>query len=140
MATTSTVIPAASAATSRTRGLWITGVTAGIAASVANMGVVFAARGADVDLSVDGESIPLLGFAQLTLMGAVLGVLLAASIAKRARRPRHLFVTVTIALTALSLIPDVIADADSASKLVLGATHVLAAAVIVPALRSRLPE
>jgi hypothetical protein len=38
------------------------------------------ARAAGVDVAVDHERIPLLGFAQLTLVGAVLGVLLAVAV------------------------------------------------------------
>jgi|EndMetStandDraft_8_1072994.scaffolds.fasta_scaffold82260_2 peptidoglycan/LPS O-acetylase OafA/YrhL len=144
MATTSPILTAApampSTTTGRTRRFWRTGAIAGVAASAANMAVVLAARAADVEVSVDHERIPVVGFAQLTLVGAVLGVLLASVIAKRARRPRHLFVTVTAVLTALSIVPDVLVDTDTSSKLVLAATHLLAAVIIVPALAARVPE
>jgi hypothetical protein len=47
---------------------------------------------------------------------------------------------VTVALTALSIVPDVIADATVGTKFVLALTHVVAAAIIVPALACRVPE
>jgi peptidoglycan/LPS O-acetylase OafA/YrhL len=140
MVTTSTVVSAAPSKAIRTRALWRTGAVAGLAASATNTLLVVAARAAGVDVAVDHERIPLLGFAQLTLVGAVLGVLLAGTIAKRAGRPRHAFSTVATVLTALSIVPDVLVDASTGSTLVLAATHVLAAAIIVPALAVRLPE
>jgi hypothetical protein len=67
-------------------------------------------------------------------------VAIAAVLARRARRPRTTFVRVTVMLTLLSLVPDVIADADSSTRLILGLTHVLAAAIIVPAIAHRLAD
>jgi hypothetical protein len=49
-------------------------------------------------------------------------------------------VRVTVALTALSIVPDVIVDADVATRLVLGLTHLIAAAVVVPMIARRLPR
>ena len=57
----------------------------------------------------------------------------------RARHPRHSFVVATVALTAVSLVPDVLADATTASRLVLGLTHLVAAAIVIPTLAERLP-
>jgi hypothetical protein len=93
-----------------------------------------------VAVAVGGERIPILGFAQLTLIGALLGIGLAKLTTRRASRPRHMFVRVTVALTALSIVPDVIADATVGTKFVLALTHVVAAAIIVPALACRVPE
>jgi hypothetical protein len=80
----------------------------------------------------------LLGFAQLTLIGAVIGTVLAFALAKWAARPRRTFVVTTVTLTALSLVPDVTVDASTASKLVLMLTHLVAAAIVVPALAKHL--
>ena len=44
-----------------------------------------------------------------------------------------------MALTAVSLVPDVLADATAATKLVLGLTHLVAAAIVIPTLAKRLP-
>ena len=45
--------------------LWRAGVVSSIVAAAATTAVAAIARAADVPLAVDGESIPLLGFAQL---------------------------------------------------------------------------
>jgi hypothetical protein len=44
----------------------------------------------------------------------------------------------TVILSALSMVPPAIVDADVATKLVLGLTHVLAAVIIIPAIARRL--
>jgi hypothetical protein len=73
------------------------------------------------------------------MMGAVIGTVLAVSLTKWARRPQRTFVVTTVVLTAVSLVPDVMANATTGSKLVLMLTHVVAAAIVVPALAKRLP-
>jgi predicted membrane channel-forming protein YqfA (hemolysin III family) len=105
---------------------------------VATILIVAVARAADVAVAVQGERIPPAGFAELTLVGAVIGVVLAKSFARRAAEPRRTFVRVTVALTALSLVPDAIADASTGTKLVLMLTHVVAASIIIPRLAARL--
>ena len=102
--------------------------------------IVASARAADVAVAVQGERIPVVGFAHFTLVGALIGVLLAKALARRARQLRRTFITTTLVLTALSLVPDVIVDASTASKAVRMLTHVVAAAIVVPALASRLPR
>ena len=133
---TSTVSPVR---TTRARALWAAGVVSGAVAAVATTFVAAAAGSADVPLAVDGEEIPLLGFAQLTIMCVVIGTLLAVSFAKWARRPQRTFVVTTVALTAVSFEHDLLADATTGSKLVLILTHLVAAAIVVPALAKRLP-
>jgi hypothetical protein len=49
-------------------------------------------------------------------------------------------VRTTVALTALSLIPDAIADAAVETKGLLMLTHLVAAAIVIPALASRLAD
>jgi hypothetical protein len=49
-------------------------------------------------------------------------------------------VVTTIALTALSFIPDVLADAHAATRLSLMLTHAVAAAVAIPLLAARLSD
>lgn len=124
--------------TSRRLPLLRAGVVSGAVAAVATTVVAVAARAVDIPLTVGGEAIPLLGFAQLTLVGALLGVAIARACARWARRPRHTFAVTTVALTALSLVPDVIADASTGSRVVLALTHVVAAAIVVPTLADRL--
>src|SRR4051812_3044410 len=89
---------------SSAKQLWTTGVVAGAGAAVATSAVAAAARGLDVPLDVGGEPIPVLGFAQLTLVGAVIGTVLAVAFTRWASRPRRTFVVTTVALTALSLV------------------------------------
>lgn len=110
------------------------GLTSGAVAAVATTAMAAVADAAGVPLAVDGEAIPLAGFAQMTLLGAVLGGLLAAGLGRHGRRARQAFISITVVLTALSCVPSVALPPDAASKLVLVATHVGAAAIIVPAL------
>jgi hypothetical protein len=114
------------------------GLASGFAAAVANVAVVAFARQLDAGVEIQDEAIPLLGFAQVTLFSAILGIGLAAVFARRARRPRHTFVVTTVVLSALSMVPPALVDADTATKLVLGLTHVVAAVIIIPAIARRL--
>ena len=119
--------------------LWKPGLLAGLVAAVATTTVVMVARTADVPVAIQGEQIPLAGFAQLTLVATVIGIVIARVLSTRARHPRHTFVVATVALTAVSLVPDVLADATTASRLTLGLTHLVAAAIVIPTLAKRLP-
>ena len=124
-------------ATRRRPILWTT-VVAGVVAAVVVAAMAAVAAAADVPLEVDGESIPLEGFAMLTLVGAVLGGLMAAGFDRFATRGRTWFVTTTIVLTALSFVPSVAMPPDAATQVVLVATHVVAAGIIIPALARHL--
>jgi hypothetical protein len=117
-----------------------TGAVAGLIASCATCLVVVVARWAGADVAIAGERIPLNGFVTLTLAGALVGVMLAAVFARKAARPRATFVRTTVVLTALSVVPDVVVDATAATRALLAATHLIAAAIIVPALASRLAD
>jgi hypothetical protein len=89
----------------RTRGLTRTTLAVGAVAAA----IVTAAAGllhaAGVSFDIDGEMIPLLGFAQAAVV-----------------------------LTALSCVPSVTMPDDAATTLALVALHVLAAALVVPVL------
>ncbi|WP_277820248.1 DUF6069 family protein [Actinomadura sp. RB99] len=61
---------------------------------------------------------------------------LALVLAPWARRPRPVFVRTTLVLTALSLAPDVLADASAATKALLMLTY-LAAEIVIPAVARR---
>ena len=123
-----------------TKKVWKTGAVAGLSASVATSVFAAVAHAFDVSLKVSGEAIPVAGFAQLTFIAAIIGTVLAVVLSRRARRPRHTFVTTTLALTALSVVPDVLADAQTATRVTLALSHVIAAAIIIPALASRLSD
>jgi uncharacterized protein DUF6069 len=122
------------------KSLWATGAAAGLVASTATVGIATLARAIDVPLTVGGEAIPLVGFAQLTFVATIIGTVLAVVMSRRASRPRHLFVTTTIVLTSLSIVPDVLADARTATRVALALTHVVAAAIVIPAVASRLTD
>jgi peptidoglycan/LPS O-acetylase OafA/YrhL len=117
-----------------TRRLVQVGAIVGVVAAVCNAIVVAIASAADVSLKVDGKAIPVVAFPMWTFIGAVLGVLLA-----RVLRDRQRFVIVTTVATALTLIPAIATPDDTATKLVLVGTHVLAAVLIIPALARELP-
>jgi peptidoglycan/LPS O-acetylase OafA/YrhL len=120
------------------RTLWKVGVASGLIGAVATALTAAVARAADVTLKVKGEPIPIAGFAVLTFIGAMLGLGLATLLSRRARQPQRSFVLTTVILTALSIMPDAFADTDTASRIVLAVTHLLAAAIIVPSIASRL--
>jgi hypothetical protein len=124
----------------RSPSLWRAGLRSGLVAGAATSVVAAVALAAGVPLEIAGEQIPVLGFAQLTLMSTVLGVLLAAALRRWARQPERTFVVAALALTGLSFVPDVTADATTATKLVLIATHVVAASIVIPALARRLAD
>jgi hypothetical protein len=123
-----------------TKQLWKTGVVAGLVASVATTTVAASAKAIDIPIEVGGKAIPLLGFAQLTFVGALIGTILAVVLSNRATRLRRTFVVTTVALTLLSIVPDVLADAHAATRFTLALTHVVAAAIVIPALSSRLSD
>jgi uncharacterized protein DUF6069 len=123
--------------TSRPR-LVRTGVAAGVVAGAATSALAAVVDAAGVSLKVGGEAIPVLGFAQVTFVAAMIGTLLAVVLRRRAANPQRTFVRTTVALTALSFVPDVLADAPNGTRLALAISHVVAAAIVIPALASRL--
>jgi Family of unknown function (DUF6069) len=131
--TTMTTTPAAEVAV-RPHPVRRAALTSGAIAALTTTAVAAAADAAGVPLAIDGETIPLLGFAQLTLVGAVLGGLMVAALNRYSPEPRRWFPPVAVVLTALSCIPSVALPPEAATKIVLIATHVLAAVIIVPAL------
>jgi amino acid transporter len=128
-----------SAPTAERRPVWKHGVTAAVVASVATTVLAAVASAAGVSFADStGASIPLAGFAQLTLVFSLVGVGIAAVMARKARRPRTTFVRTTVALTALSCVPDVTFGFDAGSAATLIALHIIAAAIVVPTLAGRL--
>jgi hypothetical protein len=121
-----------------TGSLLTTGVAAAALASGATPIVAAAGRAAGIGLDVGGAPIPVQGFAVLTAVFSLIGVALAAVLSRTARRPRSTFVRTTVVLTVLSLVPDVIVEAAPATKALLMLTHLVAAAIVVPAVARRL--
>ncbi|GAA2348523.1 DUF6069 family protein [Dactylosporangium salmoneum] len=135
---TTTVNTTRVAATPTFGALIGTGVAAAVVASGATMAVAAAGHAAGISLDMSGEPIPVIGFGVLTVIFSLVGVGLAATLARVARRPRRAFVRTTVVLTALSLVPDAIADAAPATKALLMLTHLVAAAIVIPAVARRL--
>ena len=134
--------PTTTAATPKfaTPKLWRTGASAGLVAAGATAAVAAQASAADVSLKVSGEAIPVIGFAQVTFVASLIGAAIAIVVSHRASRPRRTFVNTTLALTVLSIVPDVLADAQTSTRLTLALTHIVAAAIVIPVLASRLHD
>jgi amino acid transporter len=119
--------------------LWKHGVAAAVVASVATTVLAGVASAAGVSFADgSGASIPIAGFAQLTLVFSLVGVGIAAGMARKARRPRRTFVRTAVALTALSFVPDLTFGFDAGSAATLISLHTVAAAIVVPTLAGRL--
>ena len=134
MSATATTTPRATTTTS----LLLNGVVATALASVATPIVAAAGNTAGISLNVGGAPIPVPGFATLTAVFSLVGVVLAVVLSRFARHPRRTFVRTTVVLTVLSFVPDVIAPAAPATKALLMLTHVVAAAIVIPAIARRL--
>lgn len=115
------------------RRLVRSGALAGAVAAICTTVVAAIARAADVSLDINATAIPIAAFAWWTIIGAAVGVVLA-----RLLRERRRFVVVTTVAAGLSLIPAIAAPDDTATKAVLVATHLIAAAIIIPTLGRRL--
>jgi hypothetical protein len=139
-ATGSIAAPAAPTTATGTAPMWRTGLFACVAAAAATTAVAALARSAGVSLDIDGEPIPLLGFPQLTLLFSAVGVLLAVALRRWAAAPRRTFLVVTGALIALSVVPDLLIAMAAETRLTLIATHLVAAAIVVPLVARRLPD
>src|SRR3954451_16117546 len=131
--------PSAPSPTAERQPVWKHGVVAAVVASVATTVLAAVASAAGVSFSDGtGASIPIAGFAQLTLVFSLIGVGIAAVMARTARRPRQTFVRTVVALTALSFVPDLTFGFDAGSAATLITLHTVAAAIVVPTLARRL--
>src|SRR5436305_9304818 len=97
---TTRVTPNAPAPATQRRPVWKHGIAAAVVASVATTVLAALASAAGISFADHtGASIPIAGFAQLTLAFSLLGVAIAAVMARKVRRPRPTFVRTTVALT-----------------------------------------
>ena len=110
--------------------------TAAVAVTV--VAALAMAIGVDFELPDGGETIPLIGFTQLTFTFSVVGVILALAIRRWAAQPARAWIRVTIALTALSLVPPFLVGANLATECTLVLVHLVAAAVVIPVIARRL--
>ena len=127
------------ATTAPTTSLLTRGLAATCIASAATTTVAAAGRLAGISLDVSGAPVPVLGFAVLTAVFSVAGLVLALVLRRATRRPWAMFVRTTVVLTALSLVPDALADASVATTLLLMLTHLVAAVIVIPVVARRLP-
>ena len=122
--------------THRLHGLAGTGFVATVAAMVATtLGAALAqAVGVDFEVPDGGETIPLSGFAVVTGFFSVVGIVIAAALRRWSARPADRFVQTTVTLTAISLVPPLVSEADTATTTALLGLHLVAAAVMIPTL------
>jgi hypothetical protein len=131
--------PNAPAPAPQRQPIWKHGLAAAIVASVATTALAMIASADGISFADNtGASIPIAGFAQLTLVFSLVGVGIAAATARHARRPRGTFVRIAVALTALSYVPDLTFGFDAGSAATLITLHTVAAAIVVPTLARRL--
>jgi len=122
--------------THRLRRLAGTGLMATLAAMVATTLAAALARAVGVDFAVPdgGQTIPLAGFAVVTGFFSVLGIVIAAALLRWSARPAERFVWTAVTLTAISLVAPLLSGADTATTTALLGLHLVAAAVMIPAL------
>ncbi|MFH9012037.1 DUF6069 family protein [Streptomyces sp. NPDC017943] len=128
-----------------TRPVWLVGLLATLAGGVVTELFALAARAAGVPMEAaspgakEAAPIPVGGFFGGVLFWSVAGVVLAVALARWARRPARTFTVTTVALTVLSLAgPAVAPHTTLSTQAVLAVSHLVAAAVIIPALAGRL--
>lgn len=126
------------AVTSHESRLWPTTVGFGTVAAVATTTLAGVAHASGVSLDIAGEPVPVLAFAQLTFLFALVGLLIAVGLRRWASDARTAWVRTTVVLTGLSFVPDLLADAATQTKITLMSTHVIAAAIVIPAVATRL--
>jgi hypothetical protein len=134
MSVSTATLSEAPAVSSTSTSLRRTTVTSGLVGAGVTTAAAAAVHAAGVSFEIGGEMIPILGFAQMTFIGAVIGGLLLAGLNRWSGRARRRFVQSTVALAALSCLPSVAMPDDAGTQIALVALHVLAAAMIVPVL------
>ena len=118
------------------RGLAVTGFIAALAAMVATTlaAALAEAVGVDFEIPEGGEAIPLSGFAVVTGLFSVVGVVIAVALLRWSARPAERFVWTAVSLTSISLVPPLLCGATSATTIALLGLHLVAATVMIPAL------
>ena len=137
-ATTTVTAPTATSSVPTVGSLLRDGAAAIVVAAAATAAVAAAGQAVGISLDVGGATIPASGFATLTVMFSVIGLLIAVGLRRFARHPRTTWIRTTVALTVLSLVPDLVADAAPTTKMLLMVTHLVAAAIVIPAVARRL--
>lgn len=126
------------------RRMWAVGALAAAVSSLVVIALVAIADAAGVPMEVaenstkTPEQIPLLGYASVIVGSTVVGLLIATALARWARRPRRTFVIAAVVLTAVSFAFPATTTATTATKVVLEATHLIPAALIIPVIAAHL--
>ncbi|MEU9570924.1 DUF6069 family protein [Streptomyces massasporeus] len=128
-----------------TRPVWLVGLLATLAGGVVTEAFSLVARAAGVPMeaaspgATKAAEIPVGGFFGGVVFWSVAGIVLAVVLARWAERPARTFTVTTVVLTALSLAgPAGAPHTATSTQIVLAASHVVAAAVVVPLLAHRL--
>jgi hypothetical protein len=124
----------------RVRGLGGGGLMATVAAMAATALTAALARSAGVDFEVSGadETIPVSGIAFVTGVFSIVGIVIAVAFLHGSARPAERFVWTAVWLTAISLVPPLLAGEGAATRAALIALHLVAASVMIPTLARRL--
>jgi Family of unknown function (DUF6069) len=127
--------------------VWRVGAMAGIAAAIATELFALAARAIDVPMEAGGmgaskaEAIPAGAFAFSTLIWTVIGTVVAVVLSRKAKHPAQIFVALALVATVASFaLPLGAGDTATATKVTLCLSHVVAAAILIPALALRLSQ
>jgi hypothetical protein len=118
------------------RTLGLTGLLAALAAMAATTLAAALAQviGVDFEIPDGGETIPLAGFAVVTGFFSAVGIVIAVVLRRWSAHPAERFLWTAVSLTVISLIPPSISGADTATVAALLGLHLVAAAVMIPAL------
>ena len=140
--TTQTQSDVTVAAPEHARALVVPGLAAAVAAAATTtlLAALAMAAGVDFEMPDGGESVPLLGFTQLTFIFSVIGLAFAAGVRRWSTRPARTFLHIAVTLTAISLVPPFLVDANAATVVSLLIIHLAAAAVVIPVIVRRLPS
>jgi Family of unknown function (DUF6069) len=117
-------------------GLAATGVVATLAAMTATTvaAALAEAMGVDFEIPDGGPAIPVPGFAVVTGLFSLVGVVIAVAVLRWSARPAERFVWTAVFLTAISLVPPFLSGADTATITALVGLHLVAATVMIPTL------
>ncbi len=140
MTTTQTQSTVSIAVQPRRRGLVVPGLAAAVTAAASTTLVAALAKAAGVDFEMPdgGEAVPLMGFANLTFLFSIIGLAIAAGLRRWSGQPARTFVRVAVALTAVSLVPPFLVDANLTTAMTLVLIHLVAAVIVIPVIARRL--
>jgi hypothetical protein len=144
--TPATSAPAALTGTTYRVPTWLHRTLAVVAGAVATGAFEALTRAAGVpyDYGLPGTepaTMPASGLFFAVLEVGIIGIILAACLTRWARQPRSTWYRTTVTLTLISLVPSLIAASTTyATNIALAASHLIAAAVIIPMCATRLAE